>query len=642
MNQILRKIMAGRTLGCLFKDSLRRNNPHGYSYLNGKSLTILFLFVVNCTLANAQSTAKLIAFQANDVKLNASWILEREALNTTYIGSLDADRLLHNFRINARLPSTAKALEGWESPSIGLRGHFVGHYLSAVSMVIERYHEPVLSKRLEYMVTELAKCQQALGKGYLSAFPESDFEKLETKFTGVWAPYYTYHKVMQGLLDVYTHTGNQKALEIVNGMAGYVKLRMSRLDNQTIERMLYTVAANPENEPGAMNEVLYKLYRITKNPMHFELAKLFDRDWFLQPLSKNHDILSDLHANTHLVLVNGFAQRYRLSGEQAYHDAVLNFWNILEHDHTYVNGSSSGPRPNVTTPTSLSAEHWGLPGHLSNTMTKEIAESCVTHNTQKLTAELFTWTGKPTYADAYMNAFYNAVLPTQNDQNGTCVYHLPLGSPRTKFFLKENDFRCCNGTAIEAFAGLNANIYFKDSSSLWINQYIPSRLNWREKKLTLNQTGNFPKDKEVLFSFSAEKDIRLTVNLFVPSWANELKIYVNGRLQSQTAVANSFVRLDRVWRNKDQIKLVFDYRFRIERMQDDMNKVAFFYGPTLLAFVTDTELALRSKPEQLLTNLSIIDSASFQLKDGKHVYTLRPFYGISKTSYGVYASIREY
>jgi DUF1680 family protein len=145
-----------------------------------------------------------------------------------------------------------------------------------------------------------------------------------------------------------------------------------------------------------------------------------------------------------------------------------------------------------------------------------------------------------------------------------------------------------------------------------------------------------------LFSFSTEKDIRLTVNLFVPSWANELKIYVNGRLQSQTAVPNSFVRLDRIWRNKDQIKLVFDYRFRIERMRDDMNKVAFFYGPTLLAFDTGTELALRSKPEELLTNLSIVDSTSFQLKDGKHIYTLRPFYGISNIPYGVYASIKEY
>ena len=165
MNQILGETIAGRTLGYLFKDGLRRNNPRCYSCLSGKSLAILFLLLVNCTLGNAQSRAKLTAFQAKDVKLNASWILEREALNTTYIGSLDADRLLHNFRINAGLPSTAKALEGWESPNVGLRGHFVGHYLSAVSMLVERYQEPILSKRLEYMVTELAKCQQALGRG---------------------------------------------------------------------------------------------------------------------------------------------------------------------------------------------------------------------------------------------------------------------------------------------------------------------------------------------------------------------------------------------------------------------------------------------------------------------------------------------
>ena len=193
------------------------------------------------------------------------------------------------------------------------------------------------------MVDELYKCQQALGNGYLSAFPENVFETLETKFGGVWAPYYTWHKIMQGLLDAYVRAGNKKAYEMVTNMAAWVKMRMSKLSPDAIEKMLYTAQANPSNEPGGMNDVLYKLYKVSKNPDHLALAKIFDRDWFVKPLSENKDILSGLHSNTHLAIVNGLAQRYEITQEPKYHDAVMNFWNMLNDAHVYANGSSSGP-----------------------------------------------------------------------------------------------------------------------------------------------------------------------------------------------------------------------------------------------------------------------------------------------------------
>ena len=184
---------------------------------------------------------------------------------------------------------------------------------------------------------------------------------------------------------------------------------------------------------------------------------------------------------------------------------------LLNH-HAYVNGSSSGPRPISTTPTSRIAEHWGHADHLSATLTGEIAESCVTHNTQKLTANLFCWTADPEYADAYMNTFYNAVLPIQNSENGAVVYHLPLGSPRTKNFLKENDFKCCNGSGIEAFAHLNSNIYFHDQNNLWVNLYIPSEVNWKEKGITIEQTTNFPEEPKTQITISAEKPTKFALN----------------------------------------------------------------------------------------------------------------------------------
>lgn len=581
-------------------------------------------------------------FQANDVRLDPSWIKSREELNTRYLLTLDPDRLLHNFKINAGLTSQSKPLGGWEAPDIGLRGHFTGHYLSAVALLVEQHKNPLLRQRLIYIVDELYKCQQALGKGYLSAFPERDFDTLEKTFGNVWAPYYTYHKIMQGLLDVYTHTGNEKAYDMVNQMASYVQNRMARLDQQSIEKILYTVGANPANEVGPMNEVMYNLYQVSHKPEHLVLAKLFDRDWFFRPLAENQDILSGLHSNTHLVLVNGFAQRAVTTGESVYLDAAKNFWNMLMHHHAYANGSSSGPRPNVTSPTSLTAEHWGVPDHLSNTMTKEIAESCVSHNSQKLTSYLFCQDQQPAYAETYMNTFYNAVMALQNGNTGAVVYHLPLGSPREKKFLKDDDFRCCNGTSIEAFASLNKGIYYHDAAAVWINLYVPSTLNWKEHKFILQQEGNFPADSTVTFTIKSAKAKALKLNFLIPGWAEGTAVYINGKLEADSPSAGTYLSINRNWKAGDQIKLVFHYRFYLKTMPDDENVFAIFYGPTLLAAETDTEFILKGTKQEILKNLIPEGSDVFKLRNADNTFTLRPLYEISNQTYGVYATLRNY
>lgn len=582
-------------------------------------------------------------FPAKSVTLTPSWIKQREALNIEYLTSLDPDRLLHNFRVNAKLPSEAKPLEGWEAPGVGLRGHFVGHYLSAVATVVENYGDTLLKKRLIYLVDELYKCQQKSPDKYLSAFSERDFDVLEQNFGGVWAPYYTYHKLMQGLLDVHVRTGNTKAYQMLQAMAAYVEKRMARLSPETIEKVLYSVGANPSNEAGAMNEVLYALYKISGNPRHLALAQIFDRDWFAVPLAENRNILSGLHANTHLVLVNGFSKRYELTKEEKYGKATLNFWNMLMTSHAYANGSSSGPRPNVTAPTSLSAEHWGVPGHLSSTMTRETSESCVSHNTQKLTATLFTWTGKPAFADAYMNTFYNSTMALQSGRTGRCVYHLPLGSPRKKSFLKENDFRCCNGSSVEAFSALNTGIYYHNDTGVWVNLFIPSKLSWPEKKLTLEQHRNFTDYQEVEFKVSTATATTVPLHFLAPSRVKNVEVFVNEQKQETSISPNSYITLQRAWKKNDQIRIKFEFDFYISTMPDDSNVLAIFYGPILLAFEDASELILKGTHDDILKHLVKTDGENiFHLNNNGKSYRLKPLYAIEDEHYGVYATIRNY
>lgn len=582
-------------------------------------------------------------FSNKDVTLKSSWIKQREDLNRTYLYQYDPERLLHNFRVNAGIKSDAQPLEGWESPSIGLRGHFVGHYLSACAAMIEKDGDTLLTKRINYMIDALAECQQKLGGKYLSAFPESDFTKLETKYTGVWAPYYTYHKIMQGLLDVYSLTGNKKAYRIVLNMADYVKSRMDKLPEAEIEKILYTAEANPSNEAGGMNEVLQNLYAVSKDSVHLKLASIFDRKWFSQPLAEGKDILSGLHSNTHLPLVNGYARRYENTQEVYYRNATINFWEMLTQHHCYVNGSSSGPRPIATTPTSRTAEHWGETDHLCATLTGEIAESCVSHNTQKLTATLFRWTAAPKYADVYMNTFYNSVMALQNSETGATVYHLPLGSPRKKIFLKENDFRCCNGSGIEAFTHLNSNIYFHDTENIWVNLFIPSELDWKEKGVTIEQTGNFPEEPKTQINIKTQTPVRFTLNILIPSWASaQTKILINGEPFNERINPASFATLNRVWNNGDKVEVIFEYNFYYKSMPDNKNVIAFFYGPVLLAFETEKELILKESHEEILRSFSKLNNEfSFSLKNNGKTFKLVPFYKITNDSYGVYATIRN-
>ena len=601
-------------------------------------ITICLLACISCQ--EPQNIQMPNPFPLDAVTLTDSWVKKREDLNTAYLHSLDADRLVHNFKVNAGIPSNSKPLDGWEAPWCGLRGHFTGHYLSAASALVYKNNDSLLAARLTYIVDELEKCQQALGNdGNLSAFPEKDFDHVETYFSGVWAPYYTFNKVMQGLLHTYINTGNEKAYRMVLKMADYVGNRMNKLDVQSQKRMLQMLQANPQNEVGAMNEVLYALYGVSQDPKHLKLANIFEPEWMLKYMIEGKDALAGLHSNTHIVLVNGFAKCYEVTGNKDYQQATSNFWNMLIHNHAYANGTSSGPRPNPTTPTAIRAEHWGMPNHLAATLSGEIAESCVTHNTQKISASLFSWTGKAQYADAYMNAFYNGVMALQSAHTGRCTYHLPLGSPRHKTWLTENDFRCCNGSGIEAFTQLNNNIYFHQNANLWVNMYIPTTLNWEALGVKISQHGEFPLKPQVVITIDTVKDSNeFTLNLFIPSWAKNTKISINNK-DAGSASPMSYKSIHRKWEAGDRIVLDFTFDFYVKPMPDDSNVMAIFYGPIMLAFVEKDEIILKGTTEDILKGLSREGEKDFYLQNAGRRFHLTPFFLIENEIYSVYAAI---
>jgi uncharacterized protein len=235
-------------------------------------------------------------------------------------------------------------------------------------------------------------------------------------------------------------------------------------------------------------------------------------------------------------------------------------------------------------------------------------------------------------------------MALQSAKTGSCVYHLPLSSPRQKAFLKENDFRCCNGTTIEAFSLLNSGIYFHNDTSLWINMYIPSKVDWANMAVELEQHENSPADSVAAFQLSVKKKTRFSLNFFIPEWAADTDIYVNGIKQSGTIKPSSYISLNRKWQDKDQVKIIFHYGFHIKSMPDDERVVSIFYGPMLLAFETQDELILKSHQKEILQHIAVddINERTFRLTDNGKNYLLRPLFDVDEQSYGVYAAIRDY
>jgi uncharacterized protein len=483
-----------------------------------------------------------------------------------YLRSLPPDRLLHTFRINAGIASPAQPLGGWEAPDCELRGHYAGgHYLSACALMYASTGDEELKANANTVVAELAKCQEALKSGYLSAFPIDFFDRLRER-QRVWAPFYTIHKIIAGHLDMYVHCGNQQALDVAEKMAGWTAGYTQSLSYEHMQRVLGT-------EYGGMGEVLANLYAVTGKEHYLEVAQRFDHQQFFDPLAAHRDELKGIHANTHIPQVIAAARIYELTGDRRYRDIAEYFWDEVVSERSYCTGGTSNH------------ESWNTdPGKLAAELSTNTTEDCCAYNMMKLTRHLFGWSADARLMDYYERALFNHRLGTINPQDGTMMYYLPLASGYWKTFGKPFDaFWCCTGTGSEEYANLVDTIYFHDDESLYVNLYVDSQLEWPEKGIHVRQETRFPEQEGSTFTISARNPVQMSVRLRIPYWARGGSVKINGSPLAAFASPSSYLILDRVWRSGDKIELSLPMGLHIWPMPDDHTIQAAMYGPVVLA-----------------------------------------------------------
>jgi DUF1680 family protein len=511
---------------------------------------------------------QVLPFSMKQVRLLPGPCLTAQDLNRKYLHSLPTDRLAYSFRQTAGLSTSAQPFGGWEKPDSELRGHFTGgHYLSGVALAYASTGDEDLKKKGDALVQELAACQQK--NGYVSAFPIEFFDRLRERVK-VWAPFYTIHKIMAGLLDMYLLTGNAQALDVAQKMAGWVDSYTGPLAYEHMQRILGT-------EYGGMGEVLANLYAVTGNRQYIGIARRFDKKAFFEPLSEHRDELRGLHVNTHIPQVIAAARLYELTRDSHYRDIAQYFWDEVVAERSYCNGGTSN------------GERWLTdPGKLSKELGPSTTEDCCAYNMLKLTRHLFGWSPEARYMDYYERVVFNHRLGTIDPETGTTMYYYPLGNSVYKPYATPTEsFWCCNGTGVEEFGKLNDTIYFHDQDSVYVNLFVASELQWPEKNLKLRQETDFPRQQGTKLTLLSPRPSEVTIHVRIPYWVRGGSVKVNGKPLAAFGSPSSYLALRGPWKTGDTIELSLPMGLHASVMPDDETVQAPMYGPLVLAAKRD-------------------------------------------------------
>lgn len=583
----------------------------------------------------------------NKVKLLDGMFKESLDIGEKYILSLDIDRFIAPCYEAHGLTPKKPRYEGWEAREIS--GHSLGHYLSALAVTYNSTENPKLKSTALYAVDELADIQDKTGSGYIGGLVEDPFKAaFSGEFTvggfdlnKYWVPWYSVHKIYQGLLDIYRIFGSKKALDTAVKFADWAADGLEKMTDEQVQKMLLC-------EHGGMNEVFAVLFSITKNERYLNCAKRFTQISILSPLENAKDELQGLHANTQIPKIIGAAQIYNSDNSQIqYKNAAEFFWNTVVNNRSYVFGGNS------------IGEHFEAPGMESIGI--KSGESCNTHNMLLLTQLLYNWNHKSEYMDYYENALFNHILGTQDPCTGHKTYFTSTLQGHYRIYsTKDTAFWCCTGTGFENPGRYNEFIYYTENDDLYVNLFIASEIEWGHK-IKLKQITNFPYSDTVKLVVDNISE-KVNIKLRVPKWiSGETEVKVNGET-IETIIDNGYIILSFDWKKGDCIEYTMPMRLSMYTARDTKTKVAFTYGPIVLAgrmgdkdFPNDTitdETKLNPKSaevgniitEDLDFNNWItvrdIKTLTFEISEkvmsDKKTVILVPFYGIHHEYYNVY------
>ena len=523
---------------------------------------LLTVFAFTTLSMTAQTVCE--PFALTDVKLLPSRFQRNMQRDSAWIASIPVNRLLHSFRNTAGVYSALEGgydaglkLGGWESLDCDLRGHITGHLLSAMANL-------QMKQKADSLVQGLAEVQKQYGTGYLSAFGEGLIDRNLAGKGGVWAPWYTLHKILQGLIDQYTMCGNEKALEVAKGMGDWAYNKTKNLTNEQRQKAI-------RNEFGGFNEAMYNLYSLTPDPSptgegskYLQVARFFYHNDKIDPLKQGNNDLGTNHANTFIPKLLGECKNYELFGAEDSRQAATLLFNTLVNDHAFVTGEVSDK------------EHLFKPETQSKHLTGYDGENCCTYNLLKLADRLFTYQPNSKIADYYERALYNHILGQQDTLTSMVCYFTPLMTGGYRLYsTRDSSFWCCVGSGFESHAKYQSSIYFRGERKeergerlLYVNLFIPSELNW--DGTIIRQETAFPESNKT--SITASSKINMKVRY--PYWATYMK--VNGK--KVKADKDGYVTI----KATKKAEIEFGMTLHEEATKDDPSRVALMYGPIVL------------------------------------------------------------
>lgn len=536
---------------------------------------ILFAFFISYS-----ALAQMQPFKLQEVRITEGPFKNAQDVDMQYILELEPDRLLAPYLIDAGFPTKQDRYGNWES--IGLDGHIAGHYLSALAMLYASSDNQELKDRLDYMLSELERCQEKNGNGYVGGIPQGkifwerihkgDIDGSGFGLNNTWVPLYNIHKLFAGLIDAYNYVGNEKAKAIVIKLGDWFIDLIEPLSDEQIQSILRT-------EHGGINESFANLYTMTGDKKYLDTAKKLTHQNFLDPLLNKEDKLTGMHANTQIPKVVGYEKVAELTNNEDWHEAVKYFWHNIVDTRSVAFGGNSV------------AEHFNPVDDFSSMVkSNQGPETCNSYNMVRLSKSLFFDHNDVRYVDFYERLLYNHILSSQHPEEGGFVYFTPIRPNHYRVYSQpETSMWCCVGSGLENHTKYGELIYSHNENDVFVNLFIPSTLNWEEKGIQLTQNTKFPYENASEIVINLKKKKAFAINIRQPEWAENFQVLVNGKVQNIETEVSSYATINRTWKSGDKITVKFETSTYLENLPDGSNWVAYVNGPIVLAAKTSTE-----------------------------------------------------